>query len=170
MITEIILINRQAELVEMDLDGEILKRHLAIPDYFTSGKSHKRSLRESLRQIRDYGQLEESFMLPGSSSLPGECLQSYMLSLLSTEKHEYVAVQQGTTDLEITKASTPKVLPSVKSISKGAQREKTVKSRKGQLLETTHNRVAFHIQSNDHFRQRIPSQKRLRHGGYYHLT
>ena len=44
LITEIILINRQAELVEMDQDGEIVRRHIAIPDYFTSGKSHRRNL------------------------------------------------------------------------------------------------------------------------------
>ena len=80
VITAIILINRQAELVDMDEEGEILKRHVAIPDYFTSGRSHQSSLRQSLRRIKDYGNVE-SFILPGSSKLPAVCLQSLMTSL-----------------------------------------------------------------------------------------
>ena len=87
VITEIILINRQAELVEMDQDGEILRRHIAIPDYFTSGKSHRRNLRESLRKLRAVGHVEENHLLPGSSDLPGLCLQSFLNGLKAEMEH-----------------------------------------------------------------------------------
>jgi len=77
IITTIILINSQAELVDMDREGEILRRHLAIPDYFSSGRSHNNSLRRSLDQIKDYGIIED-FSIPGGSNLPAVCLQSFM--------------------------------------------------------------------------------------------
>ncbi len=76
-ITTIILINRQAELVDIDSSGEILKRHVAIPDYFSSGRSHRSSLRKSLQLIKDYG-LFNDHSLPGGSDLPAICLQSFM--------------------------------------------------------------------------------------------
>lgn len=83
IITTIILINRQAELVDVNTEGEVLKRHLAVPDYFSSGRSHNRSLRKSLSLLKSYGQHETidaspNYMLPNSSKLPGKCLQSFM--------------------------------------------------------------------------------------------
>ena len=77
VITTIILINRQAELVDVSSDGEILKRHVAVPDYFTSGRSHSNSLKRSLNLIKDYGSID--YMLPESSSLCSQTLQSYIL-------------------------------------------------------------------------------------------
>lgn len=76
-ITTIILIDRVAELVELTEEGEVLQRHLSIPDYFSSGRSHKSSLKQSLLKLKDYG-YEESFELPGSSDLDASILQSYM--------------------------------------------------------------------------------------------
>jgi len=78
-ITTIILINRQAELVDVNQDGEVLKRHMAIPDYFSSGRSHKKSLRSSLQKMKDYGAINHT--LPGSSNLCSNILQSYILSV-----------------------------------------------------------------------------------------
>ena len=92
-VTNIILINRQAELVEMNLEGEIIKRYLAIPDYFSSGKSHSRNLRESLNAIKDYGQIEPNYFLPFESSLPDECLQSTIAISNTTETEENIAKQ-----------------------------------------------------------------------------
>jgi len=86
IITAIILINSQAELVDMDQEGEILRRHLAIPDYFSSGRSHKNSLRRSLNQIKDYGFIED-YSIPGSSDLPAICLQSSMNEDIGHEEH-----------------------------------------------------------------------------------
>jgi len=81
-ITTIILIDRVAELVELTEDGEVLQRHLAVPDYFTSGRSHSKSLRQSLAKLKDYG-LEESFELPGSSDLSSTELQTQMTSYIT---------------------------------------------------------------------------------------
>jgi len=81
VIQTIILINREAELVDLSADGEVLKRYVAIPDYFSSGRSHKRSLKQSLELLKDYG-LEENHTLPGSSDLAAEDLQSYMVDKL----------------------------------------------------------------------------------------
>lgn len=78
VITTIILINREAELVDLDEQGEVLKRYVAIPDYFSSGRSHNSSLRKSLAQLKDYG-YEKDFSIPGSSDLAAEDLQSYMM-------------------------------------------------------------------------------------------
>jgi len=76
-ITTIILIDRVAELVELTEDGEVLQRHLAVPDYFSSGRSHNTSLKQSLAKLKDYG-YQENFELPGSSDLSSSELQSYM--------------------------------------------------------------------------------------------
>ena len=53
--TNIILINGQAELVDFNEDGQVLTRHISIPDYFSSGRSHKRSLRQSMKSLKVYG-------------------------------------------------------------------------------------------------------------------
>ncbi len=90
IITAIILINRQAELVDMDDEGEIIHRHVAIPDYFSSGRSHQSSLRKSLSLIKDYGSIEKNFFLPGGSKLPAVCLQSYMLSFKNERIEEQI--------------------------------------------------------------------------------
>ena len=79
VITTIILINREAELVDLNEDGEILKRHVSIPDYFSSGRSHNSSLRKSLNSLKDYGSV--NYHIPGSSSLPAEDLQQSMIRL-----------------------------------------------------------------------------------------
>ncbi len=79
VITTIILIDRQAELVDVDQFGEVLRRHVAVPDYFSSGRSHNSSLRRSLKKVKDYGQLKTDFSIPGSSELPNEMLQSFLV-------------------------------------------------------------------------------------------
>lgn len=81
VITTIILINRQAELVDISLDGEVMKRHVAVPDYFSSGRSHKSSLKNSLNLLKDYGSIDHA--LPESSNLSGATLQSYIISEMS---------------------------------------------------------------------------------------
>ena len=75
LITTIILIDRQAELVDVSLDGEVMKRHVSVPDYFTSGRSHQSSLKNSLKMLKDYGS-NDRHMLPKSSSL---CSQTCLL-------------------------------------------------------------------------------------------
>ena len=90
IITTIILINRQAELVDVNSDGEVLKRHLAVPDYFSSGRSHNRSLKKSLSLLKSYGAVEEApnHFLPNSSQLPGACLQRFMKDLIQEASYE----------------------------------------------------------------------------------
>lgn len=103
LITNIILINRQAELVEMDAAGEILRRFVVIPDYFSSGKSHNRSLRESLEVIKDYGSAEPDYFLPGDSNLPSECLQSFISKVdvpMEGPLFESVSTKRKINDLE----------------------------------------------------------------------
>lgn len=58
IVRDIILINGVAELADFNQEGEILLRHISIPDYFTSGRSHSRSLRESLAKINYFGASE----------------------------------------------------------------------------------------------------------------
>lgn len=57
IVTDIILINGVAELADFTTDGEVVTRHAVVPDYFTSGKSHKRSLREMLNKMKVYGEV-----------------------------------------------------------------------------------------------------------------
>lgn len=78
VITTIILIDRQAELVDVDQFGEVLRRHVAVPDYFSSGRSHRSSLRQSLKMVKDYGSLKEDFSIPGDSDLSDDLLQSFL--------------------------------------------------------------------------------------------
>jgi len=83
-LTTIILINRQAELVDVSPDGEVLKRHVSVPDYFSSGRSHQNSLRRSLKLLKDYGVIDHT--LPGKSKLSGLSLQSYLIEMSSKER------------------------------------------------------------------------------------
>ena len=92
-ITAIILINGNAELVDVNIEGDILKRHLSIPDYFTSGRSHKRSLGMSMKMIKQYGSVD-THLLPNSSKLPAKCLQSFMIAM--SEKIETDCFIQNT--------------------------------------------------------------------------
>lgn len=46
IVTDIILINGEAVLVDLDHKGEVLKRYLGIPNYFYSSRTHE-SLRRS---------------------------------------------------------------------------------------------------------------------------
>ncbi len=79
VITDIILINSVAELVDLSPDGEILQRYVTIPDYFTSGKSHKRNLRESLAKLKLYGyQDKEQNLNQPVYSAPITCRQALM--------------------------------------------------------------------------------------------
>lgn len=91
VITTIILINRQAELVDVDTEGEILKRHVAIPDYFSSGRSHKSSLKKSLSLIKDYGSVD--YTLPGSSDLSQEVLQEFMSQPIKKDDNNYSSTE-----------------------------------------------------------------------------
>lgn len=86
-ITAIILINGSAELVDVNAQGEVLKRHISIPDYFTSGRSHEGSLGKGMKMIDQYGSVNQH-MLPGSSNLPSKCLQSYMSAISKKQKQQ----------------------------------------------------------------------------------
>lgn len=80
VITEIILINGLAELVDLSSDGQVLQRHLSIPDYFSSGRSHKRTLRESLAKTKLFGTVSdiEPYIETIVFKAPQECRQSLM--------------------------------------------------------------------------------------------
>jgi len=86
IITTIILINRQAELVDLDEEGEVLKRHIAIPDYFTSGRSHSRSLKNSIERSKGYGHFisPKTHFISGSSDLLSEDLQSFLVDCIKS--------------------------------------------------------------------------------------
>ena len=75
--TTIILINQEAELVDLTEDGIILKRHRKIPDYFSTSRSHESMilLNASGKEI---GHHQGDHFLPGSSDLPKACLQNSM--------------------------------------------------------------------------------------------
>lgn len=77
IVTDIILINGQAELADFTKDGEVIARHSAIPDYFTSGRSHQRSLKQSLQLLKALGsvEIEET---PKFYHAPVVCRQSLM--------------------------------------------------------------------------------------------
>jgi len=100
VIQTIILINREAELVDLSADGEVLKRYVAIPDYFSSGRSHQRSLKKSLELLKDYG-FEENHTLPGSSDLAAADLQHYMVDKLGKRPCETSAPLINTGDLTL---------------------------------------------------------------------
>jgi len=53
-------------------------RHVAVPDYFTSGRSHKRSLRNSLNKLKVYGAVEV-VPEPIFYHNPVECRQSMVV-------------------------------------------------------------------------------------------
>ncbi len=57
-VTDIILINGQAELVQMDKSGEILQRLIKVPDYFNSNRSHRSLKSASLNKIPIVGKVE----------------------------------------------------------------------------------------------------------------
>ncbi|MEL6122859.1 MAG: hypothetical protein AAFR14_03985 [Bacteroidota bacterium] len=79
LVTDIILINGKAELVEFSKEGDIVTRHMAVPDYFTSGKSHTRSLRQSLEKLNVYGDATEESSTQKVTYLASvECRQSLM--------------------------------------------------------------------------------------------
>ena len=95
VITTIILINRQAELVDVDTEGESLKRHVAIPDYFSSGRSHKSSLKKSLNLIKDYGSVD--YTLPGSSDLSQDALQEFMSQRINKDTNGCSSIERRST-------------------------------------------------------------------------
>lgn len=99
VITTIILIDRQAELVDVDQFGEVLRRHVAVPDYFSSGRSHKSILRSSLKKVKDYGFIQTDFSIPGSSQLSNEVLQSFLVQT-SEASREFDNFSKLTIDVE----------------------------------------------------------------------
>jgi len=102
IVTDIILINGLAELVDINHDGEVLQRYMAIPDYFSSGRSHKRTLRESLAKTKIYGAIstDEEYFESVVYSAPVECRQSLLKKVKETyqEYNDFVS----TTDLSQT--------------------------------------------------------------------
>ena len=82
-ITTIILINQQAELVDVTEDGAVLKRHMRIPDYFSSNRSHESTLMHNMKKIDGLSSVD-NFEIPGDSHLPSECLQA----MLATDRME----------------------------------------------------------------------------------
>jgi len=80
IVRDIILINGIAELVDVTKDGDVVQRHVVIEDYFSSGRSHKRSLRQSLDKLKVFGDLElEDDQDPIVYNSPIECRQSLMI-------------------------------------------------------------------------------------------
>lgn len=131
VITTIILINRQAELVDVSLDGEVMKRHVAVPDYFSSGRSHQSSLKNSLNLLKDYGSVDH--ILPGSSNLSGTTLQSYILTesskrsiCISNSKLINNGIQKSEDLLRVAERTGPHFLT---SILKPHNRNKKVKNK-----------------------------------------
>lgn len=51
-LTTIILINSEAFLVDIDSDGEVLKKHIEVPHYFRSGQSHQALVQQAMRKSR----------------------------------------------------------------------------------------------------------------------
>jgi len=100
VITTIILINREAELVDLNSDGEVLKRYVAVPDYFSSGRSHTNSLKKSLQLLKDYGHVPD-YNLPGSSDLSANDLQSYMLENMKPRVCEQASLSLYISDKDI---------------------------------------------------------------------
>lgn len=97
IITTIILINRSAELVDINFEGEVVKRHAGVPDYFSSRKSHQTHLLNSLKQLSDAG--DNDYFLPQSSTRPNSCLQAYMIAAASYQNCQYdIAPQLSTSD------------------------------------------------------------------------
>ena len=60
VLTTIILIDGEAELVDVGPGGEILKRYIAVPDYFSSPSSHSSIVRRSLNRYRNLSNVENS--------------------------------------------------------------------------------------------------------------
>lgn len=59
VLTNIILINGEAYLVDMDERGEILKQHIYVADYFTSRQSHETLVRRSINRVQGIGSIND---------------------------------------------------------------------------------------------------------------
>lgn len=149
-ITAIILINGSAELVDVNNHGEILKRHVAIPDYFTSGRSHKRSLGNGMKMIEQYGSVESNF-LPESSNLPTKCLQSFMVSITEKVKQEKICSNQlpiNLMDSEINSYSYNHSLPYANkpfTLQEGLKMRKKISPSKIMSSESIESYVLFEL-------------------------
>ena len=107
IITDIILIDRQAELVDLNQKGDILRRHISVPDYWTSGQSHSYSLKKALLSIKAYGAVDaiDDAFISGSSSLPAECLQAFLRQKVSHFTFERLHLQDGLSKLNASPTS-----------------------------------------------------------------
>ena len=139
LITTIILIDRQAELVDVSLDGEVMKRHVSVPDYFTSGRSHQSSLKNSLKMLKDYGS-NDRHMLPKSSSLCSQTLQSYLLTELS--KQSICSVQSKITNERLTQTDNAidrKRIPGMQQNVRNGQPH----LEKNEVIEKANEQISF---------------------------
>ena len=78
IVRDIILINGVAELVDLTPSGDIVERHVVIEDYFSSGRSHDRSLRHGLDKLNIFGNLETQKENRIVYDTPVVCRQSLM--------------------------------------------------------------------------------------------
>ena len=56
--TTIILINSEAFLVDLDQTGEVMKKHIAVPDYFSSKYAHETQVRRSMAKVTGLSAVE----------------------------------------------------------------------------------------------------------------
>lgn len=56
--TTIILINSEAFLVDLDQTGEVMKKHMAVPDYFSSKYAHETQVRRSMAKVKGLSSIE----------------------------------------------------------------------------------------------------------------
>ena len=61
IVTDIILINGYAVLVDIDNKGEVLKKHLDIPNYFRSSRTHESLRRSSLIKAKGLSKSHKLF-------------------------------------------------------------------------------------------------------------
>ncbi len=85
VLTDIILINGEAVLVDLDNKGEVLKKHIDIPEYFRSSRSHESLRRSSLIKAKSLSENHKIFDL------------NHFLSVES----EICNMERGVDDLEI---------------------------------------------------------------------
>lgn len=169
IITTIILINRQAELVDVNSDGEVLKRHLAVPDYFSSGRSHNRSLKKSLSLLKTYGAVEETpnHFLPNSSKLPGSCLQSFMKDMVQEVHNEAKHIATVKLDKERSVDDASSMFKGVvKNVESGAYRRIEV----APISRPNVDKRSFQVyitSINKKGKQRINYDRRLPRSGIY---
>ncbi len=95
-LTDIILINGNAELVEMDKKGDIIHRLLAVPNYFDSPQSHNSLKKKSMAQVQTVGDIN------GASKTCPHVLANHFLKIPNTSTGKDYANQASVIGLGTT--------------------------------------------------------------------